>query len=126
MYSRTWASGLLGASWYTLDGPGWREGGLLDAAQNPRPAYNTLKFMSGLLQDAVYAGSLGSGALEGYAFRKGDMTYQVYWTNDGSTSAVGLPAGTRAVYNKAGQPITAGGGSLQVGFEPVFIEIKNP
>lgn len=122
LYTRAWANGLLGAAWYTLDGPGWREGGLLDAAQTPRPAYNTLKFMSGLLKGAVYTGTLGSGALEGYSFRKGGAAYQIYWTNDGSTTAVGLPPGTRAAYNKAGQTIAASSGSIAVGFDPVVIE----
>ena len=126
LYTRAWAHGLLGAVWYTLDGPGWREGGLLDAAQAPRPAYNTLKFLSSTLKSATFTRRLGSGALEGYAFRRGATSYQVYWVNDGSTVPVGLPAGTTAVYNKAGQRMDAAGSAVQVGFEPVIIEVTTP
>ena len=48
--------------------------------------------------------------------------YRVYWTNDGSTVPLSLPAGTSAVYDKFGQDITPGGGTISVDFEPIFIE----
>ena len=38
LYARAWANGLQNAIWYTLNGPGWREAGLLDGEGNPRPA----------------------------------------------------------------------------------------
>jgi hypothetical protein len=123
LYARTWANGLLGSIWYTLDGPGWQEGGLLDANQAPRPAYQALRFMANLLDGASYAGSLGSGALERYAFRKGATTYQIYWTNDRSTVEITLPENTRVVYNSLGQAVQAVGPTLGVGFEPLYIEI---
>lgn len=122
LYMRTWANGLLGATWYTFEGPGWRESGMLDATQSPRPAYQATQFMSNLLRGASYAGSLSDGTIEGYAFRTGQTTYRVYWTNSSATVELPLPAGTRAVYSYLGQPITPTGDSLTVGFEPVFIE----
>ena len=124
MYTRAWANNLFGAVWYTLNGPGWREGGLLDRSGSPRPAYNTLKFMTAILKDATYSGRLSNDALEGYGFRRGDTTIQVYWMNNGETRSVGLPAGTRAVYNTAGTNIMPSGGSVRVTFEPIFIEIR--
>ncbi len=126
LYTRAWANGLLGAVWYTLNGPGWREGGLLDQHQAARPAYTTLKFVSRLLKDAVYTGPLRNGSLEGYSFRRGGTTYQIFWTNDGTTGTVALPSGTRAVYDKAGRTITPSGASMMVGFEAVVIEAGAP
>lgn len=123
LYSRALANDVLGAVWYTLNGPGWRDGGLLDAAQAPRPAYQTLQFMANRLADARYAGPLSNEVLEGYAFRTGATTYQVYWTKNDSRVEITLPAGTRAVYNQTGQPITPAGSSVTVGFEPIFIEV---
>lgn len=127
LYSRVWAEGLLGAVWYTLDGPGWQDGGLLDGKQQPRAAFTTLRFLSGLLADASFERTLASGALEGYAFRKGNLSYQIYWTNDGSTAQVPLPAGASAVYTMLGErnapPST---GPLAVGFEPLIIEATGP
>jgi hypothetical protein len=122
VYTRAWANGLLGAVWYTLEGPGWEQGGLLDANQQPRPAFQTLKFLSGLIQGASYDGPRSSGAIEGYAFRRGATRYEVYWTNDDSHAAQALPAGTRAVYDMAGRPIPIAGPSVDIGFNPIVIE----
>jgi hypothetical protein len=128
LYARTWANGLLGSSWYTLDGAGWRQGGLLDDNQNPRPAYDVYQFMSQLLKGASYSRSLSSGALEGYAFYspKAGREYRFYWTNDSSTVPLSLPAGTIAVYDQVGQNITPGGGTMNVGFDPIVVEVSTP
>lgn len=128
LYARTWANSLLGATWYTLDGPGWRQGGLLDANQNPRPAYHTFKFMAQLLEGAAYSRSLSAGTLEGYAFynKETSLEYRVYWTNNESTTAtLSLPANS-TVYDKSGQNITPPGGTILVGFEPIFIQVALP
>ncbi len=124
LYARTWANDIIGSTWYTLNGPGWRQGGLLDGNQDPRPAYNTFRFMAQLLEGASYLGQLSSGSLEGYVFynESAHGEYRVYWTNDGSTVPLSLPAGTSAVYDKFGQDITPGGGTISVDFEPIFIE----
>ncbi len=128
LYTRTWANGLLGSVWFTLNGPGWRQGGLLDSNQDLRPSYNTLKFMAQLLEGASYSGQLSGGSMEGYVFRNGKThrEYRIYWTNDNSTVSLSLPAGTSAVYNKSGQNITPGGGTISVDFEPIFIEVVIP
>ncbi len=123
LYTRAWANNLMGVAWYTLNGPGWREGGLLDAAQAPRPAYQTVQFMAQLLAGADYSGPLSNGALEGYAFQKDGTAYHVYWTNDSATVELPLPPDTRAAYSYLGQPVPLPDGTLTVGFEPVFLEI---
>ncbi len=123
LYLRSWANGITGVAWYTLNGPGWREGGLLDAGQNPRPAYEALQFMAHRFSGASYAGPLSTGILEGYAFQLNDRTYQVYWTNDGSSVSLPLPEGTRAIYNQIGQSIDIPAGEIMVGFEPIILEI---
>lgn len=127
LFTRTWANGLLGSTWYTLNGPGWRQGGLLDGSQNPRPAYNALGFMAGLLKGAYYEHQLSGGDLEGYLFRNETTRreYRVYWKNDGNSVSVNLPQGAK-VYDKVGNDITPPGGTVQVGFEPIFIESPIP
>jgi len=122
LYARAWASDLQAAIWYTLNGPGWRHGGLLDESQEARPAYQALEFMGQLLQTATYDRVLSSGALEGYAFTDAEQTYQLYWSNDGLTHTVSLPAGTQAVYNRFGELLPFGERVL-VGVEPIYVEI---
>jgi hypothetical protein len=123
MYTRSWANGLVGSVWYTLNGPGWRESGMLDKQQEPRPAYNTLQFMASLLDGATFSQNLSEGTLEGYQFERDGTIYQLYWTQDGSTISHPLPAGTQSIYDKTGQELTLGE-MIEVGKEPIFIEIK--
>jgi hypothetical protein len=125
VYTRAWANGLLGAIWYTLEGPGWEKGGLLDENQQPRPAHRALSFMSGLLHGASYDGPRSSGAIEGYAFRKGATRYELYWTNDNTPARMAWPAGAIAAYDLYGQPLPVAGPDLEVNFNPIFIEIKS-
>jgi hypothetical protein len=122
LYTRAWAHDLSGALWYTLNGPGWHESALLDAAQAPRPSYQALKFLATLLKGAEYVGPMSNGALEGYIFRKGTASYRICWTNDSSVVMLPLPAATSAVYDKLGNLHSPEGASLEVGFEPVVIE----
>jgi hypothetical protein len=124
VYARAWANGLLGAIWYTLEGPGWERGGLLDENQQPRPAYHALSFMTGLLQGASYDGLRSNGAIEGYAFRKGATRYELYWTNNDTPARMAWPPGTVAAYDQFGQPLPVAGPDLEVKFNPIFIEIR--
>ncbi|NJN16552.1 MAG: hypothetical protein HC822_09900 [Oscillochloris sp.] len=107
--------------WYTLNGPGWQDGGLLDANQQPRPAFEAFLFLRKLLSDAEFIGVLSSDVYEGYAFRANDKIYEIYWTNDSSEQTLALPQDFRAAYNPLGQPIEPDGG-LIVSFAPIVIE----
>ncbi len=128
LFMRGWAAGLKGITWYTLNGPGWREGGLLDENQKPRPAYRTLRFLVSRFRDARYVGEVSRNGVEGYAFQRGDTRLTVYWRNDGMTTPVALPSGVAAVYNYRGEPITGQvqGNTIFVGFEPVIVESTGP
>lgn len=119
LFARARANQLTAAIWYTLDGPGWYDGGLLDGAQNPRPAFGTIKFITGKLAGAEYLGSNGNGISEEFAFRSNGRIIRIFWTNDGSTAPLAQPGGTRAVYNMYGQLIAFPG---VVSFDPIFVE----
>ncbi|MGB0386090.1 MAG: hypothetical protein ACPGWR_14885 [Ardenticatenaceae bacterium] len=121
LYARALANGLRGAIWYTLNATGWHNTGLLDRAGNPLPAYKALSFMGELLNDATYEGSLSQGALEGYAYQKDRSQYYLYWSNDGQSHSVTLPANTRNVYNKLGESIPFSD-TISVGVEPIYIQ----
>lgn len=123
LYVRGWAQGLVGVMWYTLNGPGWRQGGLLDENQQPRPAYQALRFLASQLDGARYEGPLSTGDpnLEAYTFRRGTTRISVYWRNDGNTTVLELPAGA-TLYNALGdQLIPLNGTAFQVTFDPVLV-----
>jgi len=122
LYTRAVAQQLRGVIWFTLNGPGWRDSGLLDQAQAPRPGYQAYTFLARLLNGAQYAGTFSNGALEGYVFHVGATTYRICWTNDGSVVTVPLPPATSALYDKLGARRAPAGPSEDVGHEPVIIE----
>jgi hypothetical protein len=123
MYARAWGADLEGAVWYTFDGPGWQDGGMLDAGQQPRPAYRATLFLSRLLSGASYVEPLRDAGLEGYRFQRGDTRVLVAWTNDGSTRELPLPTGSSTVYSHLGD-VRPLGTTLSVGFEPVILETR--
>ena len=124
LYTRTGAAGLPGAIWYTLDGPGWREGGLLNGSQQPRPAYTALKFLASQLKNATYSKNLSTDTMEGYQYSEGNTLYEIYWTNDSSTTSISLPTNA-TVYNKLGEDITPNASTVTISFEPIIIVRTN-
>lgn len=124
LYLRASANQLLGAVWYTFDGPGWFGSGLLNSAQQPQPAYQALAFLSTLLRDARYQRTLGGGSLEGYRFVRNDTAYEIYWTNDASQTSLPLSSSVQSVYNIQGQAIVSPGDRLIVGFEPLIVVLR--
>lgn len=124
MYIRGWSANLDGVAWYTLNGPGWREGGLLNSDSSPRVSYDSFEFLRYLLVDAKYVQQLAFGTLEGYEFVDLDSSgrrYLIYWSNDTSTSMVNLPADTVAVYDRYGNLQVVNDSQVQVGFDPIII-----
>lgn len=124
LYSRTGAQKILGSFWYTMNGPGWRQGGLLTRSGEPRPGYVAYAFLANLLQGKSYVGQLSSGILEGYAYARRNQVVQIYWTNAQVQTSVNLPTGTVSVLNKFGQEIPHSGTTLLIGFDPVILIIN--
>jgi hypothetical protein len=127
LYTRTKTSNLEGALWFTLNGPGWRYGGLLFENQEPRYVYQTYNWLVEWLAEADYLWTLAydPDGLEGYAFfnaAKGRM-YQVYWTNADLTHFIPKPANTVAVYDMFGSDVTPTGTAIGVTFAPIIIEM---
>jgi hypothetical protein len=113
LYARNWANEIQATIWYTLDGPGWRYGGLLDEHQAPRPAYEAFRFMTQELGDAWYEGPVTRYAnLEGYAFGAPEKQIWVLWPPQNATWSINLPADVLRVYDKLGQDITPAASSL--------------
>jgi hypothetical protein len=127
MFIRNMELGFLATIWYTLDGPGWQQAGLLDAEQTPRPAYDALKTMTTFLQDSRYAGRVdGLRGLGGYLFEKPGGELRVVWSLDATPIALPVPPGLQAAYDHYGAPLETAGETLEIGFNPVYLLIQNP
>ncbi len=125
LYTRALADDFMGSVWYTLDGGGWRNGGLIEGTSNPTSAYDAFKFIATELAGAEYTGQPSGldSALRGYIFRKQDGTsVWVVWAVDNAEHAMTLPEGYTQVYDEQGNPYSVTGNTLSVN-DPRYIEV---
>mgnify|MGYP001057671281 CR=1 FL=1 len=123
LYVRNWAAGLTATIWYQFEGPGWRECSLLNAAQQPKPAYKALAFLTQILDGATYQQPITRfDELRGYAFRAPDRRVWVLWSPDEEPHAMDLPEGVQGVYDKYGNDITPGSATIPVQ-SPIYVEL---
>lgn len=114
--------------WYTLSGPGWANGGLLDASQSPRPAYTAYQRMAAMVGDYSRVAAVDYGAgIEAYRFTKPRGLVDVLWSRSGGDVVAQVPAGSfrsAVIWDGATPPIGASGQNklVHVGFQAVFIE----
>ncbi len=109
LYARNWVLDIKGTTWYTLNGPGWRNGGLLDGNQNPLPAYDALKYMTESLTDYKFNREVspGNGTL-GFEFIKGSSKIWIVFTPDINMRTISTPSGLTAAYDPFGNPVPFG------------------
>jgi len=124
LYVRNWVAGLKGTIWYQFNGPGWRNGGLLDENQDPRPAYYALDFLTQELKGATYVAPIAHPQfppLVGYEFKTSTKKIWVLWSPDAGTYAIQLPGGVLHVLDKYGADITPAGSDINVK-SPIYVE----
>lgn len=125
--TRGLAHGIDGLLWYTLEGPGWRNTGLLEADAEARPAYVAFQQLEQQLRYAYFSGAMSYGeGVEAYIFRKGAIEVQVVWAVADQTLAITTPAaGFVGVYSRDGEqivpPLEGGRYRVDVSFEPIYI-----
>jgi hypothetical protein len=124
LYVRNWAEGLMGTIWYQFEGPGWRYNSLLDANQNPKPAYRALTFLTTELANAYYRQPVSQYPdLRAYEFGAPGKRIWVLWAADEQSHTIDLPVGTLRVYDKYGADITPAGSTMSVS-SPVYVELS--
>lgn len=126
-YVRGLSVGVTGFSVYTLNGPGWRQTGLLDAAGNPRPAFTAYKELIRQLDRSRFSKKLEAfSGVEAYAFVSGNEQVVVAWASDNVQTKIAFAKQKflRAI-SRNGAPIGAilAGDiyEIPVGFEPVYV-----
>ncbi len=131
LYARATANDIEAVLWSTFSGPGWRDTGILDEEQNPRPAYRTFQLLSWLFGTTIYTGSAISndGDVEQYTFTASDNSgaYTIYFSNSDNDYSVPLPEGTVRLLDQYGDELPLPtDGNLTVTFAPVVVETDAP
>jgi hypothetical protein len=125
LFTRNLSEGIIATTWYTLDGPGWRNSGLLDADQNPLPAYYAFQTMTQMLGEAVFVRDvtgLPAGVI-GFEFNDGQDIW-VLFSEDGSQKSLPLPAGFDSAYDLYGNLVDTSGGQILFS-QPVYVTFVN-
>ena len=128
MAVRTTSVGVENVTWYTLNGPSWRNGGLLDAQSMPRPSFVAYQQLIEQSRNSLAQPSgIGYGSdVEAYRFDKETLLVDVVWGIAAGATEISVPAAKFIkVVDRDGLPVattTAGGFvRLQVGFGNVYI-----
>ena len=130
--SRGLANQIRGFAWYTLDGPGWRNGGLLDEYQDPRPSYYAYQNLIETMMGTRYLAprNYGSG-VEAYRFRRAATNIDVLWAKEDQTLTVTFPKSKFIeARDRDGAVLTpvkvAGKYQLPVDFSPIYLIFDRP
>jgi hypothetical protein len=140
MFTRAMAGRLTALAWWTwIDpDPNWGACGLLTRELQPKPSYTTYatltsKLTGATFQESLSASQLGTAGVEAYRFAAKNGTLYVLWSTDAASHSVTLGgAGARivdmngndnGVIADAADGASDGQVNLQVGQNPVFVEI---
>ncbi len=123
-YARAWGNGLLGSIWYSLDGPGWRQTGLLDHGV-AKPSYLALQVMTEKLRGAWVSAAITQYAgVRGYEFRRGTQRIWLLWSpNSVNPQTIPIPTGLNKMYDKYGLEITPLPNPITIQ-HPVYLEFE--
>jgi hypothetical protein len=125
-YVRALANNITGMAWYTLEGPGWYDSGLLNYI-HPKPAYRAYKHLTERLRYSRLLGPVSYGTdIEAYAFDVRPNKVQVIWTKIDQALPVLVPGEKYlAAYNWDGAVLTPTlvGPDYQftAGFSPIYV-----
>jgi hypothetical protein len=126
-FPRAMSEDISGFIWYTLDGPGWNNGGLLDENQAPKPAYLSYQAFINIAGHANFTGPAYWGeGIEAYAYYHGSTRIDIIFSILDVTYTLEIPQnGFIAVYDRFGVPIPpqAVGQNylLTIRYEPIYL-----
>lgn len=129
-FTRGRSEDIQGFIWYTLDGPGWRDVGLLDADYNLRPAYTAYQQLVNHTNRSRFEAPVDYGSdVEAYSFIRQSDRVHVAWSTDTISDTIYVPQSEfLAAYDREGSPLLpiAVGTDYQfsVGFSPIYLHLR--
>jgi len=122
LYTRNLAKDIKATTWYHLDGPGWYQGGLLDANQEPTPSYEAFKVLTTALDGAIYQRDLNlETGMVGFEFTRDTKRVWVLFSEDNNQHTINLPDYFIRAYNLFGEAISPAQGQISYK-RPIYIE----
>jgi hypothetical protein len=112
--------------WYSLDGPGWRETGLLWANKDSRPAFRAYRQLATRLNGSQFEQAVDYGPeVEAYEFVTAAKRVHVLWSIDAVDDTVRVPQdGFLNAYDLEGYtlPLVPDGDDyvFTAGFSPIY------
>ena len=129
---RTISENIKGYSWYQINGNGWRNQGLLDFENNPRPSYYAYQQLIMQLDRARYLSTVDYGSdVEAYAFHQAPNKVHVVWAKDDTSVSILVPKSKFVdAYDRDGTqitnpPVDGNNYKFTAGFSPIYI-IRKP
>lgn len=129
--ARSLNEGIEGFIWYTINGPSWENGGLLDGSSQPRPVYHAYKTLIEQIGTADNVMSppevtIYGPDVEAYRFFKDGKAIDVIWALTDSGATVSLPTSEyREAYDQLGNSLTGTtvgtNTEFTIGFETIYI-----
>jgi hypothetical protein len=131
---RTWtrarSEDIQGFIWYTLDGPGWRDVGLLDGDYTPRPAYTAYQQLVNHTNRSRFEAPVDYGSdVEAYSFVRQTDRVHVAWSTDAISDTIYVPQSEFLVaYDREGNPLSpievGTDYEFVVGFRPIYLHLR--
>ncbi len=129
-FARSQSEAIWGPIWYTLNGPAWRYGGLLDAQTNPQPAYWAYQELARQLKRATFESAVDYGSdVEAYSFVRDQDRVHVIWSGDNGPDVINVPqAQFLAALDRDGNALTPLAADpyyqFTVGFSPIYVILR--
>ena len=119
-YVSALSEGLRANIWYSLEG--WRGTGLVDAQDQPVPAYEAFRINASQLFNASYVRLVNEiPGVRGYELQRNLSRLYVLWSVDGSEHSYEFAEAPIAVYNTFGEQIQPGA-KITIGNQPLYLE----
>jgi hypothetical protein len=123
LFVRNWIAGIAGTIWYDLEGPGWRNGSMLDGFQKPKPDFNALRFLLVELKGASFHKEIIEySKIQAFEFTLPQKRVWVLWPKDDPPHAIIPPGDTLKVYDKYGNLMSPPDSVINL-TSPVYFEL---
>lgn len=108
--------------WYTFEGPGWRNGGLLDKDQNPRPVYAAIQFALRKISNSAAVRKITEyPGIRGYEFQSPQGKFYFLAPIAETPPVWTLPENAASYSDVFGQPVSPE--TLSPLTAPVFVDL---